>query len=134
MRATSLTLVPRWTAAVLDVACVLGFVLLGRSSHAEALSLAGLAATSAPFLIGLAVVWAAVVLMGRDPRTLTSGVAVWAGTWGLGMILRGTVFGAGTAAAFVVVAAVSLGLSLLGWRLIATAVRRRRATVPAARG
>lgn len=132
--------VPRWIAALLDVVAVVAFVALGRSSHSEALSLAGLLTTSAPFLIALALVWVVLLALRRDPASLPAGVAVWLGTWGLGMVMRATVFSAGTAVAFVVVAAVSLGVTLIGWRLVvwagsrASLGRRGRAGTPAERG
>src|ERR1700731_371230 len=46
-------------AVVLDVCCVLIFVVIGRASHTKGESLAGIASTSWPFLCGLAVAWAA---------------------------------------------------------------------------
>jgi len=43
----------------------------------------------------------------------------------VGMVLRRTVFDRGTAAAFVVVATLFVGLFLVGWRLIARQTIRR---------
>jgi hypothetical protein len=46
----------------------------------------------------------------------------------VGMALRGLVFDRGTAPSFVVVAAIVLGVLLIGWRLaVRVAVRRRGA-------
>src|SRR6202045_3845325 len=46
-------------AVVLDVCCVLVFVVIGRASHTKGESLAGIASTSWPFLCGLAAGWVA---------------------------------------------------------------------------
>src|SRR6185312_13705115 len=100
-------------AAVLDVGCVLVFVIIGRDSHAKGESLAGIASTAWPFLAGLAArAW-------RQPvRLWPAGVGAWLGTVALGMLLR-VVSGQGTAPAFIGVALAFLGLFLLGWRLLA---------------
>nr|MDQ2814603.1 DUF3054 domain-containing protein [Actinomycetota bacterium] len=47
-------------ALVLDCACVLVFVIIGRASHTQGDSVAGIASTAWPFLTGLAVGWLAV--------------------------------------------------------------------------
>jgi len=44
----------------------------------------------------------------------------------LGMALRGLVFDRGTAPSFVVVAAIVLGVLLIGWRLAARVAGQRR--------
>ena len=46
-------------AVVLDVGCVLVFVIIGRASHTKGESLAGVASTAWPFLAGLAGGWLA---------------------------------------------------------------------------
>lgn len=102
---------------LLDPAAILVFVAIGRDTHDEAPGLAGLATTAAPFLIAMAAGW---VLMRawRDPASVRTGTGVWATTVAGGMLVRRLAFGDGTAVAFVVVAAVFLGLFLLGWRLV----------------
>jgi hypothetical protein len=105
-------------AAGLDVLCVLVFVVIGRASHTQGESLAGIASTSWPFLCGLAVGWAASRAWRRPLALRPAGLGAWLGTVALGMILR-VVSGQGTAAAFIVVALVFLGLFLLGWRALA---------------
>ena len=127
-------------AAVLDIACVLVFVVIGRSSHVQGEALAGIASTAWPFLGGLAAGWAIAGGLGagarahrRDARpgswplaVRPAGIIIWLATVALGMILR-VVSGQGTAAAFIVVALAFLGLFLLGWRLAwALAARRAR--------
>jgi hypothetical protein len=110
-------------AVVLDVCCVLVFVIIGRDSHVQGESLAGIASTSWPFLCGLAAGWAVSRAWRRPLALRRSGVVVWLATVALGMILR-VVSGQGTAAAFIVVALAFLGLFLLGWRVIARFVTR----------
>jgi hypothetical protein len=106
-------------AVVLDVACVLVFVIIGRASHGE--GLIGVASTAWPFLAGLAGGWLATAgLAGRawQPSGLwPAGVGAWLGTVALGMLFR-VVSGQGTAPAFIGVALAFLGLFLLGWRLL----------------
>ena len=102
---------------MIDVCCVLVFVIIGRDSHAKGETLAGIASTSWPFLCGLAVGWAAARAWRRPLALRPAGLAVWLSTVAVGMILR-VVSGQGTAAAFIGVALAFLGLFLLGWRLL----------------
>jgi hypothetical protein len=51
------------------------------------------------------------------PRALTTGVILWIVTVVVGMFVRRFVFGDGTAASFVIVTALVLGLLLVGTRL-----------------
>jgi hypothetical protein len=105
-------------AAVLDICCVLVFVIIGRASHAKGESLGGIASTSWPFLCGLGAGWVASRAWRRPLAVRPAGIAAWLGTVALGMVLR-VVSGQGTAVAFIVVALAFLGLFLLGWRLAA---------------
>ena len=130
----------RALAAVLDLTCVLLFTLAGRSSHAEALSPAGVWQTAWPFLAGLAAGWLlARLLRGDWPLGLRDAVLVWAVTVGAGMALRAA-SGQGTDPAFVLVAVTVLAALLLGWRAAAGAlvsalrVRRGGARAPAEQG
>jgi len=116
----------RKAALVADVVVVLVFATVGRASHEEGLTLLGVARTAWPFLVGTAagLGWAAYAH--DDPRTIKVGVRVWLLTLIVGMVLR-RLTDAGTAASFVVVATVVLGVLFLGWRLVA---RVRRWTRP----
>jgi hypothetical protein len=113
-------------AVVLDICCVLAFVIIGRDSHDKGESIAGIASTSWPFLCGLGVGWAASRAWRRPLALRPAGLAVWLCTVALGMILR-VVSGQGTAFAFILVALGFLGLFLLGWRLVAQLLARRSA-------
>jgi hypothetical protein len=112
-------------AAVLDVGCVLVFVIIGRDSHAKGESLAGIASTAWPFLAGLAFGWLAARAWRQPVRLWPAGVGAWLGTVALGMLLR-VVSGQGTAPAFIGVALAFLGLLLLGWRLLGRLARLER--------
>jgi peptidoglycan/LPS O-acetylase OafA/YrhL len=105
-------------AAVIDVCCILLFVVIGRASHTKGESAAGVASTAWPFLAGLAVGWLAVRAWRRPAAIVPSGAAAWLGTVAVGMVLR-VLAGQGTAFSFIVVALIFLGLFLLGWRLAA---------------
>ena len=102
-------------AVVLDVACVLVFVIIGRASHGEGLF--GVASTAWPFLAGLAGGWLAARAWQQPFRLWPAGVGAWLGAVALGMVFR-VVSGQGTALAFIGVALAFLGLFLLGWRLL----------------
>jgi len=111
-------------AAGLDTASVVLFVAIGRREHDEGTALAGLLSTAAPFLLGLLVAWL-VVRAWRAPTALTTGLLIWPITVVVGMVLRRVVFGDGTAFAFVIVASAFLGLTLVGWRVVAAMYERR---------
>jgi len=114
-------------AAGLDTAAVVLFVAIGRREHDRDSAIAGLIDTAAPFVIALALTWL-VLRVWRSPLGWRTGVGVWAGTLVAGMALRNVVFGDGTATSFVVVAAAFLALLIIGWRVVAGAVDRRRRT------
>ncbi|GAB3567085.1 DUF3054 domain-containing protein [Spelaeicoccus albus] len=112
------------TAAVLDVVLTLAFVVIGRSSHAEGITLAGTMTTWWPFLAGLAVGWIGTAAWLRPMSIVRSGIGIWLITVGIGMALR-VVSGQGTAVSFIVVALVAVGVLLLGWRAAAIPILRR---------
>nr|WP_206037206.1 MULTISPECIES: DUF3054 domain-containing protein [unclassified Rhodococcus (in: high G+C Gram-positive bacteria)] len=112
---------------VADVVLILVFAALGRSSHEEVLDLVGLARTAWPFLGGLTVGWFLVAWLYRDKfdafAAAPTGLLVWVSTLVGGMLLRAAT-GQGTATAFILVATGFLGVTLIGWRLLARVVRR----------
>ena len=119
---------PVASAALVDLVLVLVFAAIGRASHDEGLGLAGLAATSGPFLLGWLVGWALVALMPSTrsrPRGLRAGVLVWVPTVVVGMLVRHAV-GEGVQTSFVVVTTIVLAVFLIGWRGARTLVRRAR--------
>jgi len=110
---------------LLDIGCVLVFVIIGRASHAKGETLGGIASTSWPFLCGLALGWVVSRAWRRPVALRPAGVSAWLGTVAAGMVLR-MVSGQGTAVAFIAVALAFLGLFLLGWRLLWRLVGRLR--------
>jgi Protein of unknown function (DUF3054) len=110
-------------AVVIDIACVLIFVIIGRASHTKGETLAGIASTCWPFLSGLAIGWLAARAWRRPLALRPAGLVVWLCTVALGMVLR-VISGQGTAPAFIAVALVFLALFLLGWRLLARLAAR----------
>ncbi len=103
-------------AALADVAGVLVFAAIGRRSHAEGLTVAGVAATAWPFLVGTAVGWLLVRGWRRPAAIAPTGLVVWVCTVVIGMLARRAT-SAGVAVSFVVVAFAATAVVLLGWRV-----------------
>jgi hypothetical protein len=114
-----------WTAAVVDIALVLVFVLIGRGAHDEAFTFAGMFETWWSFAAGLAIGWLVTVAWRRPLGILVPGVVIWVATVAIGMLLR-VASGQGVQFAFVIVATVTLGIFLVGWRAIALLIVRLR--------
>lgn len=112
-----------FVAAGLDAALVLVFALVGRASHGE--GLLGVLTTWWPFLGGLAIGWLVMRAWRSPGRIVWTGIGVWLCTLGGGMLLRAA-SGQGIQPSFVVVAALVLGLFLLGWRALSLLVVRLR--------
>ena len=110
-------------ALLADIVCVIVFCTIGRRSHAEGLTVAGIAQTAWPFLAGTGVGW--LLIRGwRQPFTvIPTGVVVWVCTVVVGMLLRKAT-SAGVQASFVVVASIVTAVLLLGWRGAAALYRR----------
>ncbi|HEX2402513.1 MAG TPA: DUF3054 domain-containing protein [Mycobacterium sp.] len=110
-------------ALVADIVCVIVFCTIGRRSHAEGLTVAGVAHTAWPFLAGAAVGWLLIGGWRRPFTVIPTGVVVWVCTVAVGMLLRKAT-SAGVSASFVVVASLSTAVLLLGWRAAAALFRR----------
>lgn len=114
---------------VADLACVLALAAGGKRSHEPGDSAWVVLAIVWPFALaaGVAHVW----LVSRGRRTGQAwheGVVVVAVTYVLGMLVR-AISGRGLAPGFLVVAAVFLALTMLGWRgaaLLVTSLRAAR--------
>jgi hypothetical protein len=111
-------------AALADVIGVLLFCAIGRRSHAEGLTLAGVAETAWPFLAGTVVGWLLIRGWRRPTSIVPTGVVVWVCTVAVGMLLRKAT-SAGVAFSFVVVASAATAVLLLGWRMLAAGFQRR---------
>jgi peptidoglycan/LPS O-acetylase OafA/YrhL len=114
---------PALVALAADVVCVAVFCTIGRRSHAEGLSLAGIAETAWPFLAGTAAGWLLVRGWRRPAAVVPTGLVVWACTVAVGMLLRKAT-SAGVAPSFIVVASLATALLLLGWRAAASLMTR----------
>jgi hypothetical protein len=110
-------------SALADVVCVLVFCAVGRRSHAEGLTLAGVAETAWPFLTGTAVGWLLARGWRRPAAIVPTGVAVWVCTVAIGMLLRAA-SSAGVAFSFVLVASAATAILLLGWRVLVVSLNR----------
>lgn len=111
-------------ALLADAAAILAFAAVGRRSHAEGVTVAGVLATAWPFLSGTAVGW--VIVRGwRKPTSLRpTGLVVWLSTLVVGMVLRKLV-SATVVPSFVVVAACATAILVLGWRGVVAVLARR---------
>lgn len=111
-------------ALILDIVLLIGFAALGRASHDSDI-FGGLWLTAWPFLVGLGIGWL-VTLAWRAPLApVRTGLGVWAATLIGGMLLRAA-SGQGTALPFIIVAALTLLVLLVGWRVMTFLVNRRR--------
>ena len=108
----------------IDVVLVLLFALSGRQSHAESLTVLGILKTAAPFLLSLTVLSLLSRPWENHSKIWPTGILVWLGTVALGMGFR-LLFGATAAVPFIIVATVTLGVSLVGRRVVTTLVARR---------
>ena len=118
---------------LLDVAWLVVFAAIGRQSHGEGDTIAGVAAVAWPFLAGYAV-GAIALRLPRTPRSLVRVVPVWAITLAVAMALRTVEKGRAPELDFVIVAAAFTLLGMAGWRVVALLVCRRRAAARAATG
>lgn len=115
----------RGVPLAIDLAAVLLFVVVGRRSHDEGEALLGLITTLWPFALGALVGHGLLLALRRPAAAPTSGLVVWPATVVVGMLLR-VASDQGVQTSFVVVTTIVLAVLLLGWRLAAHAVRRRR--------
>jgi hypothetical protein len=111
-------------AFAIDLIAVLVFAIVGRSNHAESVEAVGVGLTAWPFLVGallgtvLALLWHRARPGHRSavPAGLATGVVVWLCTVIGGIALR-LLSGDTAETPFVIVATISLGVLLLGWRV-----------------
>ncbi|MGJ6121041.1 DUF3054 domain-containing protein [Mycolicibacterium sp. Y3] len=110
-------------AVTADVVAVVVFCAIGRRSHAEGVTLDGVAQTAWPFLTGTVVGWLAARGWQRPTAITPTGLIIWVCTVAIGMVLRKAT-AAGTAFSFVVVASLTTAILLLGWRAAAKVASR----------
>jgi hypothetical protein len=117
---------PAWLGAIVtDFVAIAIFCALGRRSHAEGVTVTGLATTAWPFLTGSVVGWLLSRGWQRPTAVAPTGVTVWVSTVLVGMLLR-KASSASVAAPFVVVASTVTAVFLLGWRAAFQLAARRR--------
>ncbi|MGO1385481.1 MAG: DUF3054 domain-containing protein [Arachnia sp.] len=110
--------------AIIDLVLVLIFAVVGRASHAETLTVLGIAQTGWPFLVACVIGWLVVSLLDDDGYGPRSALVIWLVTVLGGMGLRIT-SGDTAEIAFVIVATLFLFSALFGWRLLARLIRGR---------
>lgn len=113
-------------AVIVDVVLVLVFAVIGRASHDE--NPTGFLLTAWPFLVALLLGHAVAALLPGRPRRPWSvlwGLVVWVITVIGGMLLR-IASGDTAQVAFIIVATLTLGVFLVGWRALTGLLRRRR--------
>jgi hypothetical protein len=115
---------PAAAVFAIDLVLVLVFLLIGRTTHGEPF-FEGFLGSAWPFVVGLVIGWAVILLSRRPPAGLVAGVIAWFATLVIGMALR-VAAGDTAAVPFIIVATITLAVFLIGWRLIAVLVRRRR--------
>jgi len=121
-RASRTRALPALTA---DLAFIALFAAVGRRNHAEGLSVGGVVETAWPFLAGAIFGWLISRGWRRPTAVVPTGITIWVCTVAVGMLLRKAT-SEGTAASFITVTTLAVGLLLLGWRAIATRVTGRR--------
>jgi peptidoglycan/LPS O-acetylase OafA/YrhL len=115
------------TAAITDVVLILVFAAVGRDAHQRGDVVAGVFLTAWPFLAGAALGWLAARAWRNPFSVRRTGLAVWLGALAGGMVLR-LLTNQTVVLPFIIVALLSLGLLLVGWRLALAGARRLRKT------
>lgn len=109
---------------------ILVFAAIGRDAHQRGETVVGVLATAWPFLAGAAAGWL-LARAWRHPLSIWPvGVSVWAGALVGGMILR-ALTGQTVVLPFIIVAFLSLGILLLGYRAVVLLLARFRTRRPA---
>ena len=110
-------------AALADLFLILAFAAVGRDAHARGDIILGAFATAWPFLAGAAIAWVVARAWRAPMAAWPSGVFIWLGAVAVGMLLR-AVTSQTVVLPFVLVALVTLGIFLLGYRLITSSLMR----------
>ena len=115
-------------ALLVDAVLVTVFVAIGQREHTTQNGLLGLLLTAAPFLIGLLAASVALcrTRAQRWVQVWPAGVGVWLGTLVVGMVLRVVLDQGGAPLPFVLVAAGTLAVFLLGRRALSGRLLRLR--------
>lgn len=112
------------TAIIADVVLVAAFTVIGHLTHGGAMETGAFVQTAWPFLAGLAAAWVLTAAWRAPLAPLATGAGVWGVTILVGLMIRAGI-GEGTAGAFILVAGLLNFATLVGWRVLATAVAGR---------
>ena len=113
-------------ALLVDLVLVLAFVVVGHYQHYRDFDVSALATTAWPFVGSLVLAWLLVRVWDRPLSPLATGTGVWAVMVLVGLTLR-AISGVSVAEAFLIVATGLNFVTLVGWRLIASAAVGRSA-------
>lgn len=108
---------------LIDLIMVFAFVLIGRRTHDGTFDPAGTWHATWPFFAALLLGWLVSRAWRSPDRIWPTGVIIWLVTVAGGMLLR-ALSGQGTDIAFVLVATFTLGVVLIGWRLLGVWIER----------
>lgn len=114
---------PLVAAALADAVLIMLFAAVGRGAHERGDVVAGVLLTAWPFLVGAAAGWLASRAWRRPLSVRRTGVVIWLCSLSGGMLLR-ALTGQAVVLPFVIVAFLSLGVLLLGYRVLASIVSR----------
>ncbi len=112
----------RWEA-IIDLLCVVIFVIIGLRAHGHAESLGNISDVAGPFLIGSVLGSLAVWRLKLPAYGWRAGLVAAVITVAVGQFLR-VVVGQGTAVAFVFVSLSFVILFFVGWRLLLMGLKR----------
>ena len=113
----------RWWLT-LDAVIILIFVIVGRDTHQESQTVLDVIETAAPFLWALLAGWL-VTRAWKDPISFRTGIGVASVTIVGGVVLRRLVYADGIATPFIIVTALFLLATMLGWRGVVQLWRKR---------
>src|SRR5699024_2835123 len=113
-------------ALIVDLILVVLFTIVGHYTHSHNFDPEGLMTTAWPFVASLVLAWLLAAVWDRPISPLATGTGVWAITVLVGLVLRG-VTGVGgepgtVPVSFMIVAPSLKRITLVGWRIIASAV------------
>jgi hypothetical protein len=115
-----------WYAPVLDAACIVVFVLVGRGRHEIDEGIGWLATLLWPLFVG----WFGVALLTglytRASRVWLALFVTWLGGIAIAALLRGTFTDRPYVSIFTVIAIAFLGITTFVWRAMAALILRRR--------
>lgn len=114
---------PVTAVAVTDAVLIMLFAAVGRGAHERGDVVAGVLLTAWPFLAGAAMGWVASRAWRHPLKVRWTGVVIWLCSLAGGMLLR-AITGQRVVLLFVLVAFLTLGVLLLGYRLLVGLVVR----------